>query len=292
MTPSRRQFIRFVPTLGAFAIVPGIRHWDDLTTMSGTEQPATAAQATPAQPDWPAPPAPGSPVDESFPSLHLSLVKDVVGVSHFNLARVKELVQQHPALAKASFDWGYGDHETALGAASHVGQRAIAEFLLENGAPPTLFSATMIGQLDVVKAFMAATPGLQRLRGPHSLSLMVHARAGGPQAAAVVAYLQSIGDADLPLTDEPISTEDRAMLDGRYVFGDRARDSFTITTKPNQVALVRAGATARFLRHLGRLEFAPPGAPAVRIRFEREGTHVVAFTIADPDVVVRAKRVG
>ncbi len=92
MTPSRRQFIRFVPTLGAFAIVPGIRHRDDLTTMSGTEQPATAAQATPAQPDWPAPPAPGSPVDESFPSLHLSLVKDVVGVSHFNLARVKELV--------------------------------------------------------------------------------------------------------------------------------------------------------------------------------------------------------
>ena len=217
-------------------------------------------------------------------------MKDIVGVSHRSLARVKELVQQHPALAKASWDWGYGDHETALGAASHVGQRAIAEFLLENGAPPTLFSATMLGQLEVVKAFMATTPGLQKIRGPHSLSLMVHARAGGPQAAAVVSYLESLGDAALPLTDEPLSPEERAMLNGRYVFGDRARDVFTVETKPNQVALARLGAGPRFLRHLGKLEFVPPGAPAVRIRFERAGDAIVALTLLDPDVVVRAKR--
>ena len=191
-------------------------------------------------------------------------------------------MQQHPALAKASWDWGYGDHETALGAASHVGQRAIAELLLDHGAPPTLFSAAMLGQLEVVKAFITATPGLQKIRGPHSLSLMVHAKAGGPAAAAVVAYLESIGDAALPLTDEPLSADERAMLNGRYLFGDRARDSFTVETKPNQVSMVRAGASARFLRHLGRLEFAPPGAPAVRIRFEREGEKIVALTVARP----------
>ena len=28
----------------------------------------------------------------------------------------------------------------------------------------------------------------------------------------------------------------------------------------------------------------------IRIRFEREGDRIVAFTIADPDVVVRAKK--
>ena len=274
MTHTRRQFIRIVPTLGAFSLVA---------------QPFRAPAQTP-QPDWPAPPAAGAPPDDFFPSLHPSLVKDVVALSHSNLAKIKEMVQQHPALAKASWDWGYGDHETALGAASHVGQRAIAEFLLENGAPPTLFSATMLGQLDIVKAFMAATPGLQKIRGPHSLSLMVHAKAGGPPAAAVVAYLESIGDAALPLTDEPMSDEDRAMLDGRYVFGDRPRDSFTIATKPNQVALARVGVGARFIRHLGKLEFVPPGAPAVRIRFEREGGRIVAFTIHDPDVVVRARK--
>lgn len=268
MTHTRRQFLRTVPTLGTFGY---------LAPVPGTFQATT--------PDWPAPP------DDFFPSLHPSLIKDIVGLSHSNLAKVKEMIQQHPALAKASWDWGYGDHETALGAAAHIGQRAIAELLLENGAPPTLFSATMLGQLDVVKAFMAATPGLQRIRGPHSLSLMVHARAGGPAAAAVVSYLESLGDAALPLPSEPLSDEDRAMLGGRYVFGDRPRDSFTIATTPTQVAINRVGLDARFLRHLGRLEFVPPGAPAVRIRFERDGNRIVAFTIHDPDVVVRAKRV-
>jgi hypothetical protein len=145
MTQSRRQFIRSVPALGAFA-VPALAAQPLRGTSLAAAQSFKAAgsngQAAPAQPDWPTPPAPGSPVDESFPSLHPSLVKDVVGLSHSNLAHVKEMVQRHPALAKASWDWGYGDHETALGAASHVGQRAIAEFLLENGAPPALFSAT------------------------------------------------------------------------------------------------------------------------------------------------------
>jgi hypothetical protein len=279
MTHTRRQFMRIVPTLGAFSVVS-----------QGLSPAVAGSQTLPTAPIWPAPPAAGAPPDDFFPALHPSLVKDFVGLSHSNLAKVKEMVQQHPALAKASWDWGYGDHETALGAASHVGQRAIAELLLENGAPPTLFSATMLGQLEVVKACMAATPGLQRIRGPHSLSLMVHARAGGPAAAPVVAYLESLGDAALPLADEPMSADERAMLSGRYVFGDRPRDSFIVETTPTQVSFTRIGATARFIRHLGRLEFVPPGGPAVRIRFERDGDRVAGLTIHDPDVVVRARR--
>jgi len=212
-------------------------------------------------------------------------------VSHGNLARVKELIQQHQSLAKASWDWGYGDWETALGAASHVGNRSIAELLLENGAPPTFYSATMLGQLDIVKAFIAATPGLQRTRGPHGLSLMVHAKLGGPPAAAVVAYLESLGDADQPLPREPLAPEDSAQLEGTYSFGDRPRDSFVVNTdKQLGLVVTRAGATARNIRHLGRLEFAPAGAPAVRIRFEREGATIVALTVSDPDVVVRARK--
>ena len=68
------------------------------------------------------------------------------------------------------------------------GNRPIAELLLENGAEPTLFSAAMLGQLDVVKAMIAAQPGVQRTRGPHSISLLAHARAvsspASPQSAA------------------------------------------------------------------------------------------------------------
>ena len=274
MTHNRRQFLRTVPTLGMF---PFARVSD------------TSLFQTPTL-DWPVPPAGGAPLDDAFPALHASLIKDVVGLSHSNLAKVKEMVQQHPALAKASWDWGHGDHETALGAASHVGQRAIAEFLLENGAAPTLFSATMLGQLEVVKAFMITTPGLQKIRGPHSLSLMVHAKAGGPPAAAVVAYLESIGDAALPVTDEPLTDDERAMIVGRYVFGDRPRDSFVVEAKPNQVTITRVGVSARFVRHLGQLAFFPVGAPAVRLRFEREGDKVVGLTLHDPDLVVRARR--
>jgi hypothetical protein len=187
MTHTRRRFIRIVPTLGAFA-VPALAP-PSLSAAALGQPPA------PEGPVWPPPePARGTPVDDSFPSQHLALAKEMVGVSHGNLARVRELVQQHPALAKASFDWGYGDWETALGAAAHTGRREIAELLIENGAPPTLFSAAMLGQLDLVKAFLATMPGGQRMRGPHSISLLTHARLGGPQAAEVVKYLESLGD--------------------------------------------------------------------------------------------------
>jgi len=86
--------------------------------------------------------------------------------------------------------------ESALGAASHVGNRPIAEYLISKGARPSLFSATMLGQLDVVKAFITAQPGVQRIRGPHSISLLAHARNGGEAARPVFEYLQSLKDAD------------------------------------------------------------------------------------------------
>jgi hypothetical protein len=283
MMHTRRRFIRIVPALGAFA-VPALAS-PALTAGVIGQAPA------PEGPVWPSPePARGTPVDDSFPSQHVALAKEMVGVSHGNLARVKELVQQHPALAKASFDWGYGDWETALGAAAHTGRREIAELLIENGAPPTFFSAVMLGQLDLVKAFLAATPGAQRMRGPHSISLMTHAKLGGPQAASVVNYLESLGDADLPMKDEPLTDQDRAQLDGRYTFGDRPRDTFKVVTTPKEVSIERLGATARNFRHLGDLAFYPPGAPHVRIRFERENGRVTALTVSDPDVIVHARK--
>ena len=298
MTYSRRRFIRFVPTLGAFAVPALAAPLSSAGAAFGHQstipnpQPAIRSPQSATEADWPPPePARGTAVDESFPSHHLSLAKEFVTVAHGNLARVRELLQQHPALAKASFDWGYGDAETALGGASHTGRREIAELLIEHGAPPTLFSATMLGQLDVVKAIIAAVPGAQRMRGPHTISLLTHAKLGGPPAAAVLKYLEALGDADLALKNEPIAAENRAQLDGRYTFGDRPRDSFLVTTTPTQVAIVRTGATSRNLLHLGDLAFHPPGAPAVRIRFEREGTRVTALTVSDPDLIVRARKV-
>ena len=101
-------------------------------------------------------------IRNDFPSHEPELVEEMVAVSHNNLARVKELVGRQPALAKVSFDWGFGDWESCIDAASHIGNREIAEFLIANGARPTIFSAAMLGQLDVVKAFIAAAPGIQK----------------------------------------------------------------------------------------------------------------------------------
>ena len=54
-----------------------------------------------------------------FPSHDPSTVRDVVAASHVRIDRVRELVEASPALAKAAWDWGFGDWESALGAASH-----------------------------------------------------------------------------------------------------------------------------------------------------------------------------
>ncbi len=155
----------------------------------------------------------------SFPTQDPALVREMVGVSHGNLARVKELVERQPALARATYDWGFGDWESALDAASHVGNREIALFLLANGARPTIFSAAMLGQLDVVKAFVAATPGVQRTLGPHGITLLAHATAGRDQARPVLEYLEQLGDANPRLESPPLTDAEIAALSGTYHYG-------------------------------------------------------------------------
>src|SRR5258708_15562242 len=119
------------------------------------------------------------PMTDIFPTQPPELVREMVLVSHFDLKRVKELVSARPSLARAAWDWALGDWEDGLRAASHVGNKPIAEYLISMGARPSLFSATMLGQLDVVKTFVTAQPGVQRIRGPHSISLLAHAKNGG-----------------------------------------------------------------------------------------------------------------
>ncbi|NNM32846.1 MAG: twin-arginine translocation signal domain-containing protein, partial [Gemmatimonadetes bacterium] len=97
----------------------------------------------------------------------LDKARSVVGASHSNLDRVRELVESQPALAKAAWDWGFGDWESALGAASHTGARPIAEYLIAHGARPTLFSSAMLGEVDVVRALISANPDLAHAQGAH-----------------------------------------------------------------------------------------------------------------------------
>ena len=231
---------------------------------------------------------PALPISDVFPTQPHELVREMVLVSHFDLKRVKELVEARPALAKAAWDWGFGDWESAIGAASHMGNRPIAEYLLSKGACPSIFSATMLGQVDVVKAFIAAQPGIQRTRGPHSIPLLAHAKAGGEPARPVFDYLQSLGDAGgdplIPLADADIQ-----RITGTYIFGPGSNQQIEVTADRGQLTWTRQGTIGRGMVHLGDRTFYPIGAPAVRIRFADENDGVT-MTIHDPDVVLTARR--
>ena len=223
---------------------------------------------------------------DRFPAHDPAVVRDMVSVSHGNVARVRELLSNRPALANASWDWGYGDWETALGAASHVGNREIAAMLLSAGAMPTIFSAAMLGQLEVVKAIIAAAPGIERTRGAHGITLLAHAKAGG--AADVVRYLDTLPGANVPYVDQPLDAAERAALAGGYAFGSRADQRLIVATSERGVLVIqRDGGAARPLFHLGSRVFHPAGAAAVRIRFE-PGATARSLTVEDGPVVVTA----
>ena len=261
------------------------RHF--VTTASGLSALGLTALAAPLGAQ-----APLSAAAESFPTQDPALVREVVGVSHSDIKRVRELVERQPALARASIDWGFGDWETCIDAASHVGRREIADFLIASGARPTIFSAAMMGHLDVVKAFVAARPGVQRSYGPHGITLMAHARAGGTDAVAVAQYLTALGDADTALPSSSLAPADRDAVVGRYVYGPGPRDHFEIDVQSDRLGINRPGAPARRnLVHLGDLVFFPSGVPSAKIAFARDGGKVTQFTIADPVVLVTAKRV-
>jgi hypothetical protein len=225
---------------------------------------------------------------KAFPAQEPEMVREMVTVAHGSAKRVRELVDAHPSLAKAAWDWGFGDWETALGAASHVGNREIAEYLVSKGARPSIFSAAMLGQTDVVKAFVAASPGVQRILGPHSIPLLAHAKAGGPAAAEVYRYLDSLGDA-AGISFAPITEKEIARLSGIYVYGGGPDERIEVGLAMKTLCFTRHGSTARPLSQLGPDEFRPAGAEAVRIRFTDEGGEM-ALRVYDPGLVLTARR--
>ncbi len=274
-TLSRRDLLQTAPGWGlATGILLGVPEGD------AQAQPPAAAPAPP----WP-----------SFPRQDARLVAEVVGAAHRDEARVRELVTAHPALANAWWDWGFGDWETPLGAASHVGRRGIAEFLLERGARIDIFATAMLGMTDVVRAFVTAQPGVQRTLGPHGIPLLAHARAGAQRAADTVAYLEQLGDAGSGPRVTPLPADRRDAVLGRFVSEATAvRLECRVNTSGQMVVEIRAGTagpTTQNLYYLGEDEFFPSGVPSVRFRFAVEGGRARSVTIRTRDPILTAQRV-
>jgi hypothetical protein len=155
-----------------------------------------------AQPGSSPPAPPLSPTAESAdhvpdfpehdPQFDRARVKRFVIAGHGNLPAVKAMLAEQPNLINGAIDWGNGDFETALGGASHMGRRDIAEYLLENNARMDIFAATMLGRLEIVEAAVAAFPNVVSVPGPHGIPLIVHAEKGGLPAKAVLEFLRPL----------------------------------------------------------------------------------------------------
>lgn len=103
------------------------------------------------------------PVPRRPPPLRPEQVHAFVRAGHADLAAVRQMVAEEPGLLNATWDWGGGDWETALGGASHMGTRATAEYLVSQGARMDVFCAAMLGK--------AGTPPPAGWRGARSASL-------------------------------------------------------------------------------------------------------------------------
>lgn len=174
---TRKAFLhRGVVAIGAACVVPRFF----------AQTPTSPSPATGSVP-------PGAPnIPDRGPQIASALVKEFVIAGHANLDKVKEMLAAEPALINGTWDWGKGDFETALGGASHMGRRDIAEFLLEHNARMDVFAAAMLGKIDIVKAAVTAFPNIVRVPGPHKIPLIAHAEKGGSDALAVLEFLRPL----------------------------------------------------------------------------------------------------
>lgn len=120
-----------------------------------------------------------------------TLVRDFVGACHARIDTVRDMLKEHPDLAKSAWDWGFGDYETAIGACSHTGRKDIIELLLAHGARPTIFTLATLDKHAAVRGFIDSMPNARNIEGPHSISLYRHAQAGN--AKRVMQFLEREG---------------------------------------------------------------------------------------------------
>ena len=237
-------------------------------------------------------------IGKRFPSIEDEVVAEVVGVSHFNLDRLKVLVNARPELARATWDWGFGDWESAIGAGSHVGRKDIVDYLLLKGARPDIFTYAMLGSYQIVKSMIELTPGVQQTMGPHGISLLQHVKNGisgnnnnAEDSKKLLDYLTSLGNADGQQYQE-IDEQDKQKYVGDYKYGNGEADGFTIRVNSRKlVSLGRLGKNGGSLYKIGENKFIYNGSPSVIISFLIENNKVISLTVTEPNLTLTAKKI-
>ena len=215
--------------------------------------------------------------DETYPTTPALRAQEFVGASHFNMERVEAMLTEDPGLAKAAWDWGFGDWETAIGAASHTGQIAIIELLIAHGARPDLFTLATLDRIDALRPILESIPNADALEGPHSISLYRHAASG--KAERVMEYLDARGlNPPNPFETDP---EIAPPLVGTYAWSPAEADRFEVTwfDRFTCLQLKRPGGVARNLIPLGDSNYSPAGARHVVLSFTHQGAQATQLLV-------------
>lgn len=237
-----------------------------------------------------------------FPAILDDDTYGMVNAAHFNLEKVKELLTKRPELAKAAWDWGFGDYETAIGACSHTGRKDIAELLMSYGAWPDMFTLAMLGMHQSLKEIIESRPGIQSTPGPHGITLLKHAqnRLGQKDIAEedkanvrkVIAYLEQVGNANVGHTSLVYTEEDKTIFLGDYQFGEGETELFNVgpysLDPANFIRITRKGLPGRLLHKIGDHTFSPTGAPSVKISFQVVDGKVTSLTIRESGNQIKA----
>ncbi len=237
-----------------------------------------------------------------YPSMDDEMVRSVVGASHNDYDKVKEMVSRRPELAGAAWDWGFGDWETALGAASHTGRRDIAELLISHGARPDIFTFTMMGMFNSVKEIIETVLDIQTHRGPHGITLLQHAKnrlnnktmdaTDRENVNKVLAYLEGLGNADIKPKNLEVTEEEKSRLMGAYRFGEGEDEMFEVNKhRLGFLQIARKGFTPRGLNRLDEYSYSPAGAVSVMIVFNLVNGQPRSLTVHEPDPLVVAVKI-
>ncbi len=241
-------------------------------------------------------------IPKHFPNIDPEVVMEVVGKSHSDLERVKELVDKRPELARSVWEWRFGDFESAIGAASHVGRRDIVQYLTSKGARPSIFTFAMMGAHDVVKSMVAFSPGIQRTMGPHGIPLLDHAYYGERMKDTMtqkeidnlketIDFLESLGDAAGEKYLEVLPEEQTKYL-GVYKYGEGADEGFTVQINMRKLlSLAPIGGFGGALYKLADNKFTYNGAPSVMVSFEVQNNSVNSLTVNTPETQVTALKI-
>lgn len=111
-------------------------------------------------------------------------IREFIIAAHGDLEKVQMLLNEHPDLLHTAFEWQPDDLENALQAASHMGNRAIAEYVLSLGIPLNVYAAAMLGRADEVRRFLSEDSSLASKPGVHGFSLLWHAALSGDTSIA------------------------------------------------------------------------------------------------------------